>query len=883
MQVKHPPNQIRAILDVTSTSSNTYLCMYDSTASKRPYEKVLVDGEEIAFKYSGGKLVHVFPTLGEHEVVYIMKKDKPYSGASFFGSCSNHISIDFSEFRTGFTDCNNLFSYCSKLQSIKGFKVTKDCTTINDICYNCSKLTDFEVGNWDVSNVLNMGSSFRGCSSMLSFNVGNWDTRKVTDMRSMYQSCTSLVSLDLSNWDVSSVTYLNDMFYGCSALQSLDLSKWTPQSVTSTKQMLYNCTALQSLDLNNLDLSGATDISSMMYGCTSLQSLNLDNMRLPISETANISGMFYGVKVNLDVTNLILGANPKGLFKEYKGTNIVGLESWDLSRFTDISELFAGCTNLTDLSGIANWDVVNITNMRALFRGVYVIEDIPIENWDVSNVEDMSYMFYTCWGLTSLKISNWDVRKVKTIGNFIGAQASQTEKISSVDISRWDLASCDSVASAFAYRKFNLILPDNFGYNTKFFGGLFSNSITLINSIDFNKLNTSKATDISSMLRELRGRTEFDLSSWDLSKVTSWDLFLAYSQFNVLKLNTELSDDAIIFPYTNNKSPFYSSDKTGSGNTNATLYYYPHPNFVAKFLPNIPAKWTVVSMYEPTECVSLSLEADEVRGQTTSAKVKWKAVTNGTDINGNHVEGFVTGGEFVAEFAENTGTEPIYREVSFTYLGVTASGTIKQLPIIGDIVARYNVTSTSSSTQLVSSSFNTTQLNKFDYFKIDGEIVSPTKSYQFASVGEHVVEMFLKEDISSFEAYDMFYRIKTLKEFNAEWFDMSLMTSSNSMREVFYECTELEKVTLSKTTTRIGDQFLYGCSKLSSLTILRGTAPSVTSNSFGSSSSSYAGKDTKSQGINKLYVPAGATGYEGGYWDSVLFDSTKCGFTKVEI
>ena len=56
------------------------------------------------------------------------------------------------------------------------------------------------------------------------------------------------------------------------------------------------------------------------------------------------------------------------------------------------------------------------------------------------------------------------------------------------------------------------------------------------------------------------------------------------------------------------------------------------------------------------------------------------------------------------------------------------------------------------------------------------------------------------------------------------------------------------------------------------------TAPSVRDNTFGDSSSNFAGSSVAA-GEKILYVPAGATGYDASWWASVLLDSTKCGFT----
>ena len=57
------------------------------------------------------------------------------------------------------------------------------------------------------------------------------------------------------------------------------------------------------------------------------------------------------------------------------------------------------------------------------------------------------------------------------------------------------------------------------------------------------------------------------------------------------------------------------------------------------------------------------------------------------------------------------------------------------------------------------------------------------------------------------------------------------------------------------------------------MTIYASTAPTILSNAFGDSSSSYTGYTSKP---NTLYVLANATGYES--WSADLLDTNKCGF-----
>ena len=147
-----------------------------------------------------------------------------------------------------------------------------------------------------------------------------------------------------------------------------------------------------------------------------------------------------------------------GLFKSSWRTNkqFSGIEHWDVSNVTDMSEMFFWATSfnqpigdwdvskVTNMSGmfrlassfnqpIGNWDVSNVTNMRGMFFGAESFNQ-PIGDWDVSNVTDMMYTFYHAESFNQ-PIGNWDVSNVTDMSNMFNGAKSFNQPIGDWDVS----------------------------------------------------------------------------------------------------------------------------------------------------------------------------------------------------------------------------------------------------------------------------------------------------------------------------------------------------------------------------------------------------------------------------------------------------------------
>ena len=96
---------------------------------------------------------------------------------------------------------------------------------------------------------------------------------------------------------------------------------------------------------------------------------------------------------------------------------------------------------------------------------------------------------------------------------------------------------------------------------------------------------------------------------------------------------------------------------------------------------------------------------------------------------------------------------------------------------------------------------------------------------------------------------------------------------------VFEDDTCLTKVTIGSNVNTIKLGVFSGCLALRNIYCMAKSAPSVSSSTFGDSTSNYTGRNTYNTGENMFYVPVGATGYNTSYWNNPLQNSDKCGFT----
>ena len=220
----------------------------------------------------------------------------------------------------------------------------------------------------------------------------------------MFQGATSFNG-DISEWEVSSVVTMKNMFRNSrSFTQNLCGARWVHSKAIKTGMF-----AGSSGSISNKVCAINHPVSREL--CTRTHSapeVVIQNFKITSnSDLKREVGDYLARNAKGDCSDCPQGA----------------IGDWDVSRVTDMTELFFGAKTFN--GDISKWDVSRVTNMNRMFMGASSFHG-DLSRWDVSRVTDMTSMFTDA---TAFKgdISRWDVSNVKYMsGMFLGATAFDT-------------------------------------------------------------------------------------------------------------------------------------------------------------------------------------------------------------------------------------------------------------------------------------------------------------------------------------------------------------------------------------------------------------------------------------------------------------------------
>ena len=339
---------------------------------------MIIDGEKI----TNIKSKHQFEEGGIHKVLI-----KPQINRSFsylFRGISNLISVSF-------TDFNEFKPYLS----------------LEELFYNCDKLTSVDFSKIYYSYSGSMSKAFRECKNLIYINFGLQKFVQINTLNFMFYKCTSLTSIDFSTLEVSKAVNFESVFEGCTSLQIINLNGFKLNKATYLYRMFYNCTSLKSLDLSSFKPADLTDMSFAFYNCHSLTSINLNNFY-----TSRVIYMQY-------------------LFYNCSQLKIVDISSFNTQNVKYMNSMFANCISLTSIIFSSSFLTNNILNINAIFNNCHSLEEINTNIIIPNQCQYANNLFSNCYSLKAINISFSNLHNnVNLKGIFSGCSS-----LTSIDLS----------------------------------------------------------------------------------------------------------------------------------------------------------------------------------------------------------------------------------------------------------------------------------------------------------------------------------------------------------------------------------------------------------------------------------------------------------------
>lgn len=319
-------------------------------------------------------------------------------------ACHNAINLTIvpAQLPNSVTDLSNMF----RNATIFNYDIGDwDVSNVNDMSFMFYQASAFnaDIGDWDVSNVGSMSYMFYR-ASVFNADIGAWDVSNVSYMSNMFFQASAF-NQNIGNWNVSSVLFMKEMFAFASAFNQ-DIGAWDVSSVTNMLGM-FDGAFLFNQDISVWDVSSVTIMYGMFTSCTAF---NQDIGNWDVSSVTNMSWMFFNASsFNQDIGSWdVSNVTDMSYMFNYSASFNQNIGSWDVSSVTNMNSMFSEANSFNQ--NVGSWDVSSVTDMSFMFMFANEFNQ-DIGNWNVSNVLDMSYMFY--WAASfDQDIGNWDVSSV---------------------------------------------------------------------------------------------------------------------------------------------------------------------------------------------------------------------------------------------------------------------------------------------------------------------------------------------------------------------------------------------------------------------------------------------------------------------------------------
>ena len=348
---------------------------------------------------------------------------------------------------------------------------------------------------------------------------------------SHFREWSKLQTVHLDRAILNSPSYI---FHNTPALERVDLTNCSINGVGKD-------TWLNSPKITTINIAGSTitDGEFLFTDANALTTiLGLDTA--DFSSNYKITGMFANCKELLTVpplsTLLASDAKPKDLWKVYlmcSKVTTIDISGVDFSEATRIRQMFARGTALTNIIGFNEADLSKVTDLWNIFGDTPNLA-IPIDLSNLNRSEPvyMAEAFYNC-GVTELSglsgimlsahnylktfqsmpniknldVSGLDTSRVTGFGTAWASYIYGCPNVETVDLSNLNILGCGATGSFYDLCR----------------------SMGKLKSLVSKNANVSNLTGLATFLYECPELVDLDLESWDISNVTAQGSFAGKS------------------------------------------------------------------------------------------------------------------------------------------------------------------------------------------------------------------------------------------------------------------------------------------------------------------------------------------------------------------
>ena len=386
-------------------------------------------------------------------------------------------------------------------------------------------------GNWDLA--------LARSNKLEKVDLSHLDTSEITSAQWMFGDDTALTEANVANWSFNNNANLAGLFGGSTGdynLQRVDMSNMDLSKVSCLKQIFQNDKSLTSVDFRNTKFADNATTSYMFSGPDTskinIQLSGAKNIPKDVFDTFKNAAKTQKVdKIDLSNASLSSEVTGSGLLSGLSDVKQIDVTNFDISHITDMTNIFSGDSNLTQIKGLPTWDVKNVKSMNSMFSYDTALTNLDLSSWKPVKVTNMAAMFKGCSGLKSITL-NWG-QNTKNVQNFSEMFSGDSSLTEVKGLSDWNVSNATSLTWMFT-------------------------DDSALESMDLSQWDTSKVTDMTGLFKNAKKLQTVIMSNMDLSKVQYFNFMFsgATSLSKIDFRNTSFLDsDEILSYYFNSTNP----------------------------------------------------------------------------------------------------------------------------------------------------------------------------------------------------------------------------------------------------------------------------------------------------------------------------------------